>query len=254
MASDMDGKSGHAMLRSLSREVAVGLRDQMREVRHLVRANRHDSSRFARGRAGPPAPEIERLMSHAASFIDDTLTMAHTVLPIGRTDQAKLHGYDAYFAGEEGARAFRHDVYSAFKALMREREPNPRPVHEMRLARAHDAIRKAHPGMISALAAAQGPARLRSVADMAAATAAALIGAHAFDGASEDADLRPIVAVVLAIGLATLNHRGVSDRELLDSSAIAADSRHDRIVRAMRGDDPVSDLAAIFEPLLAVLP
>ena len=36
------------------------------------------------GRAGPPAPEIERLMSHAASFIDDTLTMAHTVLPITR--------------------------------------------------------------------------------------------------------------------------------------------------------------------------
>ena len=242
------------MLRSLSREVAVGLRDQMREVRHLVRANRHDSGRFAGGRAGPPAPEIERLMSHAASFIDDTLTMAHTVLPIGRTDQATLHGYDAYFSGADGARAFRHDVYSAFKALMREREANPRPVHEMRLARAHDMIRKAHPAMISALAEAQGHARLRAVADMAAATAVALIGAHAFDAAGEDADMRPIVAVVLAIGLATLNHRGVSDRELLESSAIAADSRHDRIARAMQGDDPVRDLAAIFEPLLAVLP
>lgn len=246
------------MLRSLSREVAVGLRDQMREVRHLVRANRHDSGRFAGGRAGPPAPEIERLMSHAASFIDDTLTMAHTVLPIGRTERATLHGYDAYFSGADGARAFRHDVYSAFKALMRERDTNPRPVHEMRLARAYDAIRKTHPTMISALAAAQGQERLRAIADMAAATLLALIEAEAFEPAPDtsrnDIDLRPIVAVVLAIGLATLQHRGVSDRELLESSAVAADSRHERISRAMRGQDPLRDLAAIFEPLLAVLP
>lgn len=248
------------MLRSLSRDVAVGLKDQLREVRHLIRSGRHDrDDPAAAALPRAPTPEIDRLMSRAASVIDDTLTIAETVsqtvLPIAKPRGAKLHGYDAYFSTAEGERAFRHDLYAVFKALDSAGNPNPRPIPETRLAAAHHAIRQVAADAIAGLATDSAELRLAAISQVAAVTVEQLVKAGAVAAPADRApDLRPLATVALAIGLATLNHRDVSDRELLESSALAADMRHDRIATAWAAPDRGGELAKVFQTLLAVLP
>ncbi|MGB6120160.1 MAG: hypothetical protein WBF87_18250 [Mesorhizobium sp.] len=248
------------MLRNLPRDVAVGLKDQLREVRHMIRSGRHDrSDPGAASLPRAPTPEIERLMSRAASVIDDTLTMAETVsqsvLPLRHRRGAQLHGYDLYFSTDEGERAFRHDLYAVFKALNSAGNPNPRPIAEARLAIAHKEVGQAAAASIASLSTDTPDTRLAAIANIAAVSAVQLVKSGAVNLSDHDGrDLRQLATVALAIGLATFNHREVSDRELLESSALAAKSRQDRITAAWAAPDQAGELAAVFRPLLAVLP
>ena len=68
------------MLRFLSEEVAVNLKDRLREVRYVIRRNRHDSLQDEHSFARPGeimSPEL--LLGHAASIVDKALTTAETI-------------------------------------------------------------------------------------------------------------------------------------------------------------------------------
>ncbi|WP_378941792.1 hypothetical protein [Mesorhizobium sp. ANAO-SY3R2] len=262
------------MLRSLSEEVVVNLKDRLRDVRHFVRASRHDNPGGPRRPAGTepfaPPPEIERLLGRAASVVDDTLTVAETLsrslLPIVRPDDgARLHGFDTYFAtgstaAVEGERLFRRDVYAALKAGMGKRTDNQPPLHEASLAQAHQAIRRKHGTVLGAMREAGPDTRLDAVAEVAAATLVELLASQQFQsGPAEDASddypgLQALAPVALAAGIATLSASGLSDADLIESASMAVEARRDRIVRVLHGAEPVKELAAVFRTLLAHLP
>lgn len=255
------------MLRSLSEDVVVNIKDRLRDVRHLVRSSRHDNPGGPRRpqMAEPfaPPPEIERLLGRAASVVDDTLTVAETVsrtlLPMVRTnDSARLHGLDSYFASgrsasAEGERLFRRDLYAAFKALPRN-DANT-PLHETGFSQAHLAIRKKHGELLTNMREADSDSRLEKVAVVAAATLVELLASQPVpDGADTPPALVPLAPMVLAAAILTLSPSGMSDADLLEAAGMAVDARRERILRALDGADPVNELGAIFRVLLAHLP
>lgn len=261
------------MLRNLSEEVVVNLKDRLRDVRHFVRASRHDNPGGPRRPAGTepfaPPPEIERLLGRAASVVDDTLAVAEalsrSLLPIIRPDDgARLHGFDTYFAtgrtaAVEGERLFRRDVYAALKAGMA-RRTDDLPLHEASLSQAHQAIRRKHGELLGAMREAGPGTRIDAVAAVAAAMLVELLASQQFQGGNVDdgADGHPglgvLAPVALAAGIATLAPSGLSDADLLESASMVVEARCDRIVRALSSAEPVKDLTAIFRVLLAHLP
>jgi hypothetical protein len=68
------------MLRILSEEIAVNLKDRLREVRYMIRRNRHESLQVEQSATRPGeivSPEL--LLGHAASVMDKALTTAETI-------------------------------------------------------------------------------------------------------------------------------------------------------------------------------
>ncbi|CAN7616851.1 hypothetical protein [Aminobacter aminovorans] len=255
------------MLRSLSEDVVVNIKDRLRDMRHLVRSSRHDNPGGPRRpqMAEPFAPpaEIERLLGRAASVVDDTLTVAETVsrtlLPIVRTgDSAQLHGFDTYFVtgrSVEGERLFRRDLYAAFKALPRKAAGDGLPLHEAGFSQAHLAVRKKHGGLLTAMHMASPESRLEIVAAVAAATFVELLASQPLSGDEAMAPaLVPLAPMVLASAILTLSPSGMSDADLLETTGLAVDARRERILRALDSADPVKELGAIFRVLLAHLP
>jgi len=254
------------MLRSLSEDVVVNIKDRLRDMRHLVRSSRHDNPGGPRRpqMAEPfaPPPEIERLLGRAASVVDDTLTVAETVsrtlLPMVRTsDSARLHGLDSYFASgrsasAEGERLFRRDLYAAFKVLPRNDADTP--LHEAGFSQAHLAIRKKHGALLTAMYMADADGRLETVAAVAAATLVELLASQPLSGDEVAPALIPLAPMVLAAAILTLSPSGMSDADLLEAAGMAVDARLERILRALDGADPVNELGAIFRVLLAHLP
>lgn len=260
------------MLRSLSEDVVVNIKDRLRDVRHFIRSSRHDNPGGLR-RLQPadfPPAEIERLLGRAASVVDDTLTVAETVslslLPIVRPDDgARLHGFETYFALDrtaavEGERLFRRDVYAALKAWLRLRTDNPPLIHEASFSQAYQAIRRKHGELLAAMRNAGRADRLDAVAAVTAATLVELLASQPLQLAGIDEtvgahpNLQPLAPVALAAGIATLSPSGMNDADLIESAGMAAEARRDRIARALDGADPVRDLTAIFAVLLAHLP
>lgn len=260
------------MLRSLSEEVVVNIKDRLRDIRHVVRASRHDNPGGPRRPPGtepfsPPA-EIERLLGRAASVVDDTLTMAETVslslLPIVRPDDgARLHGFDIYFAtgssaAVEGERLFRRDLYAALKAWSRQRSEAAPLLHEAGFSQAHLDIRRRYGELLAGMRAATPDGKLEAVAAVAAAVLVELLLSQSLSAGAETNEayptLLPLAPVALAAGIATLSPSGLSDADLLEAAGLVVEARRERIVRALDGDDPVSDLTDIFRVLLAHLP
>ncbi|MBD0415711.1 hypothetical protein [Oryzicola mucosus] len=258
------------MLRSFSEEVVVNLKDRLRDVRHFVRSSRHDHPGGPRrpAAADPFAPpvEIERLLSRAASVVDDTLTVAETVsrslLPVVRGDDGRhLHGFDSYFptgGGIDGERLFRRDLYAALKAWQRHGGDDREPVHEANFAQVHLTIRRHHAALLTAMRAAEGEDRIDAVASIAAAVLVALLASRPFMADSEGdglhPDLRSLAPVVLAAGIVTLSPSDMGEAELVETAAMAVDARLDRIATALAGPRPIEDVATVFSVLLAHLP
>ncbi|MDH4983997.1 hypothetical protein QEZ47_00175 [Aminobacter anthyllidis] len=258
------------MLRSLSEDVVVNIKDRLRDVRHLLRASRHDNPGGPRrppvAEPFSPPVEIERLLGRAASVVDDTLTVAETVsrtlLPIVRAgDGARLHGFDAYFAtgrtaSVEGERLFRRDLYAAFKASQGQEASNRAPLHEAGFSQAHLAIRKKHGELLAAMHTANPNSRLEAVAALAAATLVELLASQPLSGdeAATGSRLVPLAPMTLAAAIVTLSPSGMSDTDLMEATGLAVDARRERILRALDSTEPVKELGAIFRVLLAHLP
>lgn len=256
------------MLRSLSEEVVVSLKDRLRHVRTMVRQSRHDHPGGPRKPtiADPLAlpPEVERLLGRAASMVDDTLTAAETVsrslLPIVRGDDGlRLHGLDRYFPADphhaqEGERLFRRDLYAAFRAAG---QTDGRPVHEADFAQAHQAIRRTQSGLLAAMHAATEPAeRLDAVAAVAAALVMGLLASRPSmsEHNATHPDLAALTPIVLASAIVTLSPAENGAADLIEAAALASEARAERIAKAVAGTDPARDLAVVFAMLLAHLP
>ncbi|PLP57661.1 hypothetical protein CYK37_18815 [Mesorhizobium loti] len=265
------------MLREISEEVRVNLKDRLRDVRHVIRRHRHDNP-VQQARQGEeatrlafPIREIEGLLGHAASAFDDMMSMAETLVPRERT--GRMNGLapkplGIYFAAGEtalaGERAFRRDMYALAKAVLAEKKTDGARVREANFTAVHAAIVRQHAELLARLAREDDWAG--RVALVAALSAALLVEFLNHDplrqGEAPTAAVGPgrtfaiscLAPVALAVGLASVDTSAKPEPDLLEIALLATDARSDRILAACNGNDPLDELTTVFATLLAHLP
>lgn len=265
------------MLREISEEVRVTLKDRLRDVRHVIRQHRHDGSATPSARLGdilplprPPfAPAaVDHLVGHAVSAFDDAMTLAERLTPVRRPapPAGAAQGFATYFPpGEarEGARAFRRDLYYLAREVLANRRVTDARIHESELAAVHATMRTRHGNLIAGIAgAADWAARIEAASAFSAALLLTMLDHRAIrlDDAtlsSRDArtlELLCLVPVVLACGFATVEPDPSPEPDILDLTVLAAEARLDRIADACAGADGQAELTRIFATLLAHLP
>lgn len=264
------------MLREISEEVRINLKDRLRDVRHAIRQRRHDSDRPGllprpAGESQVPFPlrEIEGLLGHAVSAFDDAMTAAETLVPHeGRNGAAprsletyfKLNGRQNAIAGE---RAFRRDMYYLAKTMLARKNASADRVHEASFAAVHAAMLKRHPDLIGALGSPAGETdRTAKVAQVCAALIVEFLhqrplrldmpddAATNLIEAESALTVSLLAPVALACGLASMGATDEPDSDPLEIAALAVEARLDRIVPACRAADPVAELTPIFAMLL----
>jgi len=259
------------MLREISEEVRVNLKDRLREVRRVIRRHRHDSNPVQEGEAAgrPPFPlgEIEGLLGHAVSAFDDAMTMAETLVPNewkgGRAGEATPRPLGDYFTAEaplDGERAFRRDFYALTRAVLAGRQIGDIVVREASFTSVHaDVLRDQ----------AQSFARLKSenVRAERVALVAGIISKlivelvrhdplRSIEGANmrleSETTIICLVPVALACGLATMDP--YPEIDLLETATLAVDAWLDRNEAATAEKDSRGELTAILVALLTHLP
>ncbi|WP_136620400.1 MULTISPECIES: hypothetical protein [Mesorhizobium] len=265
------------MLRQISEDVRVNLKDRLREVREIIRQSRHDGSghasvlREATSHLPPfPGKGIEGLLSHAASAVDEALSIAESFVPHERpikVDGTTVKGLGTYFpVGNEdrqlsAERLFRRDMYYLTKAVLAGLNIDNARIHEADFAAVHATMRKRHGELLAALAAPG--AGLQAIA----ATCSALLveclnqrpvrfaeTAPETPAGGRALDISCLAPLALACGLATTGRDGAPEPDMLEIAILAADIRHDRIVQACAKASPIDELTPVFATLLAHLP
>jgi len=261
------------MLREISEEVRVNMKDRLREVRQAIRRHRHDSDAGrGQGRARAPFPlaGIEGLLGHAVSAFDDAMTMAETLVSRDRIGgQASLtmpKPLGRYFSARDplaGERAFRRDLYGLAKVVLAVRRIEGSTIRETRFPAIHAAMARDEAEALGRLE--HETTWTERVALVAGLTAALLVELVRHDPlrTGEAPQARPLdrpraiaclAPVALACGLATMEADARPETDLLEIAMLAVDARLDRIVDAFASADPRGDLTAILAALLAHLP
>lgn len=254
------------MLRQISEDVRVNLKDRLRELRDAIRQSRHDS-------AGEPPREIanlppfpgKSLLGHAASAVDEALTIAESFVPHSRPlkiDGTTVKSLRTYFAdGNEdrqidGERQFRRDMYYLTRAVLAGYGvDNPR-VHEASFSAVHAAMRRRHADLL-----AGATAHAASTDQIAAACSALLVECLGHrpvqlgEAGSGDRSLeiRCLAPLALACGLATKADGGAPEPDILEIAVLAAEVRADRIGQACARPNAVQELTPVLATLLAHL-
>ncbi|MBW8909237.1 MAG: hypothetical protein JF620_09480 [Mesorhizobium sp.] len=254
------------MLRQISEDVRVNLKDRLRELRDVIRQSRHDS-------AGEPPREIANLppfpgrslLGHAASAVDEALTIAESFVPHSRplkVDGTTVKSLSIYFPeGDEdrqidGERQFRRDMYYLARAVLAGYGiDNPR-VHEASFSAIHAAMRRQHADLLAA-----ATAEAASNDQVAAACSALLVECldhrpvQSGETGSIDHSLKikSLAPVVLACGLASKADCAAPEPDILEIAVLAAEVREDRIRLACAQANPVQELTPVFATLLAHL-
>lgn len=266
------------MLRQISEDVRVNLKDRLREVRDIIRQSRHDGSgeasalREATSRLPPfPGKGIEGLLSHAASAFDEALSIAESFVPHERpikVDGTTVKGLGTYFpAGNEerqlsAERLFRRDMYYLTKAVLAGLKIDNARILEADFAAVHATMHKRHGDLLAALVAPD--AGLQAIAATCAALLVELLDQRPvrfIETAPETPviggralDISCLAPVVLACGLATTGRDGAPEPDMLEIAILAADIRHDRIAQGCAKASPIEELTPVFATLLAHLP
>jgi hypothetical protein len=253
------------MIRDISNEIVVGLKDRLRDVRHMIRASRSDKA----GTTAPEGPEI--LLGHAARVMDKALTVAETISislvsqdPKAHSTTIEARGLGTYFPAEaaKGEALFRRDVYYLTKRIFTVLGAENTVVHEATFASAHAIMIRRH---ADALKAATRTNSLDDIARACATLAFELQSSH------QAQPLPPTVpgerapdlamqflcfsAIALAIGLASYSdNEEAGDEKLVDSALLALKARQTVLVEATQGKDRTDGLFGLFAFLIPILP
>lgn len=253
------------MLRDVSDDMALHLKDRLRDVRDFLRMYRHDHQRETRSRQA--VSDIEKLLGRAVSVVDDTLTLAEstsrTMLLGSEGNELVLRPLTDYFVPDpmEGERAFRRQMYQFAKAFAGKLDNTEIPViRETLFTGAHESVRQRQGHALLALRNTKAPETvLTPLANVMAHLLQEICSrsmneavAHATP-ASEESCIRVFTPGVLASGLAILDD-GLTVHNLLDIATLAVSARRERMARSLRADQPIADLTRIFENLLRHLP
>jgi hypothetical protein len=142
------------MLRELSEDVRIRVKDRLRDFRSIVRQHRHDHAPVkpasAEAKDQPfPVREIEGLLGHAVSAFDDVMSLAESFAP-HRSAGVAVSGpqpLQTYFRAEgeshlDGERAFRRDLYRLAKLVLEQKKLNDFRIREGDFAAVHGALEK----------------------------------------------------------------------------------------------------------------
>ncbi len=271
------------MLRHISEDVRVNIKDRLRDVRHVIRQGRHDSADKGNvwrevTRYLPPLPVkgAEGILSHAVSAVDDALSIVESVVRPARgagAGSAMPAGLRAYFPvgaiqrpTAEAERRFRRDMYHLAKAVLAGLPVEAERIHEASFAAVHDAMVERHATTLSPLHEKVDQAgEVEPVAAVCAALLVELLNhrpirfAETARRASRldvpgDLDIRCLAPMALMCGLATLANDEAPDPDLVEIAILATDARHERFVLALCASDPVPELSKIYASLLTHLP
>jgi hypothetical protein len=257
-------------LRELPNEAAVNVKDRLRDIREFLRAHRHDRLRGGRAPAGMPGPagQIGELLGHAASVVDDTLTLAEslstTLLPLPDGEPACCRPLAVYFPAGAGAswrgeRTFRHDMYAAAKQASTAFGLETAGLRESAFSSAHSAMRRRHGALLAGLQAAPAAERRQRVAGVLAALTielrSAVLGENSLRGekqAEAERFVRRYVPGLLASGMASLSADAPQSPDCSQLALLGTEAREERIAAVLSQASP-GDLASLYERLLAHL-
>lgn len=261
------------MLRILSEEIAVNLKDRLREVRYMIRRNRHESLQGEQASSRPGeivSPEL--LLGHAASMMDKALTTAETISislissnPNVHNSAPHVRSLSVYFgAGAEGVRAFRKDMYYLTKEVLRRHQLQNVLIQEAVFVTVHANVMREHGALLkSAVAAEAGDKKVAETAKAITAMFFEILAEKpvrfiSLDGHCDPQALRKFetmcfAAVGLACGLATAKAGDLEGIDPLESAILALDARHKRLMQAAEDRDH-SQLENLFQTLIAHLP
>jgi len=240
-------------LHELPNEAAANVKDRLRDLRDFIRARRHDrlDTHGLRG----PAGQLEEFLGHAASMVDDTLTLAEsvstTILPLRERENASPRALTVYFPGEtmswSGERAFRRDMYALAKRSSIAFGLEGQPIRESAFSAAHSAMRRSHAPLLEQLSHPSRE-RLRFVAEAAATLTLELRKAVGAEIPIRDFVQR-YVPGLLGSALATLDPEIAGEPEFFQLVLLATEAREDRITRAL-GESSSAALTDLFAALL----
>ncbi|MEJ5081557.1 hypothetical protein [Ochrobactrum sp. MYb379] len=261
------------MLRILSEEIAVNLKDRLREVRYMIRRNRDESLRADQASSRPGeivSPEL--LLGHAASMMDKALTTAETISislissdPNVHSSTPHVKSLAIYFGGSaEGVRAFRKDMYYLTKEVLRRHQLQNVLIQEAIFVTVHDRLARNHAVLLKNVFAAEaGENRLAATAKVITAIFTQLLlerpvrfismEGHCDPQALRQFEVSCFAAVSLACGLMTLKPADLAGIDPLESAILALDVRQERLMLAAENNDQ-SQLDGLFQTLLAHLP
>ncbi len=258
------------MLRTLSEEIAVNLKDRLRGIRYMIRRNCHDVLTEAERRGDIPSPEL--LMEHAASVVDKALTTAETISISLISSNPKVHNsaphvksLSVYFGGgAEGMRAFRKDMYYLMKEVLRRYQLQNVLIQEAAFLTVHTRMMRKHGTLLKNVFSAEaGEAKIAATSAAVTAIFLELLGERPVRFISMEGHCDPLAlsnfetacfaAVGLACGLATAKAADLAGVDPLESAILALDVRHDRLMQAAEERDQVQ-LETLFQTLIAHLP
>jgi hypothetical protein len=266
------------MLRELSEDVRILVKDRLRDFRSIVRQHRHDhaSSRPAPDTKEQPFPirGIEGFFGHAVSAFDDVMSLAESLAPHGSLSGTPVSGpqpLQSYFRAMgdshlDGERAFRRDLYRMAKLVLRQKKLDDFRIRESDFAAVHGALEKRDAGLIARLhAETDRDERVSLVAALSSSLFVELVRQEPIKLPAPDAEeqdaidighriaVNCLAAIAIACGLATLDMEGAAGPELMEIAVLAVDARADRIHAALGSDDQVKQLTPLFAGLLTHL-
>ncbi|MBA8878816.1 hypothetical protein [Phyllobacterium myrsinacearum] len=253
------------MIRDISNEIVVGLKDRLRDVRHMIRASRSDKIKSATH----DGPEV--LLGHAARVVDKALTVAETISislvsqdPKAHSTTIEARSLSAYFPADtaKGEALFRRDVYYLTKRIFTMLGAENTVVHEATFASAHAVMIRRHADQVKAAT------RTNSLKDIARACATLTFE---LQSSHQSQPLPPHVpgerapematqflcfsAIALAIGLASYSdNEEAGDEKLVDSALLALKARQSTLTEATQGKDRTDNLSSLFAFLIPILP
>jgi hypothetical protein len=251
------------MIRDISNEIVVSLKDRLRDVRHLIRASRQDTK---------PVPQDlpEILFGTAARVMDKALTAAETISislvshdPAAHSTTIEARSLDAYFPGErgKGEALFRRDIYYLTKRMLSVLGSPNALIHEATFSAVHTAMINRHPAL---LLAAKKDGGLTDIATACATLAMELqshyhsehltLPTHHEAQRRTDSEHLCFSSIALAVGLATYADNEPSDEKLVESALLALQARKDRFDQAIEAADPIKALSDLFAFLIPHLP
>lgn len=245
------------MLRTLSDEIAVSLKDRLRDVRYVIRRARQ-TARAPENNL--PAPEA--LLGHAAGVMDTALTAAEAIsISFISSEPAKHHGapqmrsLSLYFGtGAEGARGFRSDMYYFLKGTMRRYGLENALIHETAFSVIHGRLLRKHSDVLhetATVAQALTALFLESLAERP-------VRSMSSEASCDPENLRKaevigLAAACLSCGLATVKPADLADIDPLESVFMVLEARYERLVVAAETRD-AKKLETLFATLIAHLP
>jgi hypothetical protein len=251
------------MLRDISSELVVGLKDRLRDVRHLIRVSREEARS-----ASQDLPDV--VLNTVARVMDKAFTTAESVSislissdPAAHSSIIEARSIDIYFPQDAGAgeALFRRDVYYLAKRLFADLGARNALLHEATFSSVHGVMLRRHSAM---LWAAKRNGDLGDIAKACAVLALELQAAyqsaslplpgHHEHQPAKDMQYLCFSAIALAIGLATYAEHELGEEKLVESAILALQARRSKLDDATGAADRVKALSDLFAFLIPHLP